>query len=522
MTIRKNNLDSKPEKQPFKSGFRWRGYTASVGLVLLATLLGFLVRNFFAPTNIIMIYLLCVTVSAIVGGLGPSIMVSILSVLAFDFFFVPPHLTFAVDNTQYIFTFIVLLFVGVFISYLTSRVRRETESARLSEQETAALYSLSRDLAVSGDLESYIKAISERIKEVLGFDVIIFLPDSKNRGRLLAYDGKSTGPVKNLDGSIASGLFQQLKTPGCNNEIISDNHVQYMPLVTGRGPVGIITLKNPRDTGDLTPEQKRLFSAYADLAAVAIEGIMLADELHNAQVDKATEKLQTALLNAISHDLRTPLVSVIGTLSSLQEEEISLDETTKKSLIQVAREEADRLNHMISNLLDESRIEAGAIRLFRQPAEAEDLVGAALEQLGNRAEARSIKIDIPEKIPFVSVDFGLIVQTLVNITDNALKYSPQDSPIEINARQIFRELCIEIIDRGIGISEQDLPHIFDKFYRIKRPNNVTGTGLGLSISKGIIEAHGGHIDVSSNPGAGTTVRVFLPVHEFNKTGESDE
>jgi two-component system sensor histidine kinase KdpD len=244
---------------------------------------------------------------------------------------------------------------------------------------------------------------------------------------------------------------------------------------------------------------------------VAIEGIRLADELHNAQVYKATEKLQTALLNAISHDLRTPLVSVIGTLSSLQEEGMGLDDASKKKLIQVAREEADRLNHLITNLLDESRIEAGAIKLSRQPSEVQDLVGAALEQLGSRTNSRSIKIDVPSETPFVSVDFGLIVQTLTNILDNALKYSPADTPIEIKARQISGELHIEIADHGIGIPEQDLPHVFDKFYRIKRPDNVAGTGLGLSISKGIVEAHGGHIQALNNPGGGTFIRVTLPL-----------
>jgi two-component system, OmpR family, sensor histidine kinase KdpD len=512
MPLRETDLNSErknPTPQPLSG---WRIYAGAVGVVILATLLGFLVRPFFAPTNIIMIYLSCVIVTAVLGGLRPSIVVSVLSVLAFDFFFVPPHLTFTVDNGQYIFTFIALIFVGILISYLTSRVRRETESARLSERETAALYSLSRDLAVSGDLESYIKAISKRVKETLGRDVIIFLPDIKSDGKFIQFNAESRTPITDNDTLIVSRLFQQAKIAN-HKDIVSENSNRYLPLVTARGPVGIIALKDLGNSGVLAAEQKRLFSAYSDLAAVAIEGVLLADELRSAQVDKATEKLQTALLNAISHDLRTPLVSVIGTLSSLQEEGMSLDETTKKSLIQVAREEADHLNQMITNLLDESRIEAGAVKLFRQPAEVEDLVGAALEQLGSRTGARSIKIDIPAEIPFVQVDFGLIVQTLVNIIDNAIKYSPPDSTVEIRSLQISRELCIEIEDRGIGISEQDLPHIFDKFYRIKRPNNVAGTGLGLSISKGIIEAHEGHIEVISNQGSGTIVRIFLPVYE---------
>jgi two-component system sensor histidine kinase KdpD len=170
-----------------------------------------------------------------------------------------------------------------------------------------------------------------------------------------------------------------------------------------------------------------------------------------------------------------------------------LDDTAKRNLTQVAREEAERLNHLITNLLDVSRIEAGAIKISRQPADVQDLVGTALEQLGGRASTRPIRIDIPAELPFVSVDFGLIVQTLVNILDNALKYSSADLPIEIKGRQATNEVYIEVADRGVGIPPQDLLRVFDKFYRIQRPDNVAGTGLGLSICKGIVEAHGGRI-----------------------------
>jgi two-component system sensor histidine kinase KdpD len=497
------------KKTPFREAFQWRRYPIGLGLVVLATLLGYLVHTFFAPTNIIMIYLLCVTVSAVLGGLGPSIMVSILSVLTFDFFFVPPYLTFAVEDTQYIFTFIALLLVGMTISYLTSRVRQQTEAAKLREQETAALYALGRDLAISGDLGSYIKAIVKRIKDTLEYSVTIFLPD-KNGGGLKPYTGDIDTAIDRNDIIAASRFFQKMKRVDRDINPLSDSKARFLPLVTARGPVGVMTLTVSGTTSELTVEQERLLGAYADLAAVAIEGIRLADELHNAEVLKATEKLQAALLNAISHDLRTPLVSVIGTLSSLQEENIGLDDAAK--------------NHLITNLLDESRIESGAITLSRQPSEVQDLVGAALGQLGSRTNTHRIKIDIPPDTPFIPVDFGLIVQTLTNIIDNALKYSPPDSQIEIVGRQINQELCIEISDHGIGIPEQDLQHIFDKFYRIKRPNNVTGTGLGLSISKGIIEAHGGHIKAENNPGGGTIISIMLPMSKssLNVGKNSDE
>jgi two-component system sensor histidine kinase KdpD len=500
----------KPEiKSPAKT-FKWRGYLIGLGLVVIASVLGHLVRTFFAPANIIMIYLLCVTISAVVGGLGPSILVSILGVLTFDFFFVSPFLTFAVDDTQYVFTFIALLLIGIIISYLTSRIREQTEAAKNSERETAALYALGRDLVVSSNLESYVQAIVRRIQETTGHDVMILLSDVHKEGKLQPFNIGKDVTVDEYEIKAAIWSFQHQKVIGRSTGVPPGAKGLYFPLVTARGAIGVIALRITDVTNEVTIEQERLLEAYADLAAVAIEGIMLADELHNAQIIKATEKLQTALLNAISHDLRTPLVSVIGVLSSLQEEGMSLDDAAKRNLIQVAREEADRLNHLITNLLDESRIEAGVITLSKQPSEIQDLVGAALEQLGSRISTRPVHIDIPADIPFILVDFGLIVQTLVNILDNALKYSPPESPVEIKVRQIAHEVHIEIADRGVGIPRQDLPYIFDKFYRIKRPDNVTGTGLGLSISKGIVEAHGGQIKAMDNPGGGLIIRlVFL-------------
>lgn len=409
--------------------------------------------------------------------------------------------------------------VGVALSYFTSRVRSETETSRRHEQEMAALYALGQDLAISSDLQSYTSSIIKRIKEAIGWHVMIFIPDIRDESRFIAYtDGTdvSSGPDEL---GAATRSFQHKEIIEYGTDAVTGTKTLCIPLVTTRRAVGVIMLKKTAGNNDLTVEQERLLSAYSDLAAVAIESIQLADELHDAEVLKATEKLQTALLNAISHDLRTPLVSIIGVLSSLQQEGMDLNDTDKKNLIQVAREEADRLNHLITNLLDESRLESGAMKLSRQFAEVSDLVGATLEQLGSRVSNRTVKIDLPAELPFIRVDFGLIVQALVNILDNALKYSPQNSAIEIKGRQVNDDVQIEIADQGTGIPEQDLPYVFDKFYRIKRPDNVTGTGLGLSITRGIIEAHGGNIKATSPAGCGTVIRITLPVNTDTSSGE---
>jgi two-component system sensor histidine kinase KdpD len=277
--------------------------------------------------------------------------------------------------------------------------------------------------------------------------------------------------------------------------------------------VGVLAILITGDKDKLTIGQEHLLDAYANLAAVAIESILLNEEAHNAQILRDTEKLQTALLNSVSHDLRTPLVSIIGVLSSLQEDGIRLDAAAKEKLVKVAWEEAERLNHLITNLLDVSRVEAGAIRILRQSSDVQDLVGTALAQLGSRTVNHPIRVEIPPNLPFISVDFGLIVQTLVNIIDNALKYSPVESPIEIKAASVGNEVRIEIADRGFGIPPADLLQVFDKFYRIEHPGSVAGTGLGLSICKGIVEAHGGHILAENRVGGGTIIKLILPAAE---------
>jgi two-component system sensor histidine kinase KdpD len=501
------------------SGPNWRGFLQGLGLVGLATLLGKLLPEFFAPANMIMVYVLCVVATAFLWGFGPSVLVSIVSVLVFDFLFISPFLTFNVSDTRYVFTFIVLLFVGLAISYLMRRIRQHTEVIAGRERQTAALYALGRELAISDSLESYIRIILKIAKETFGYETIVFLPDAQNKETLKPYAEKTDFTVEENELAAAIWSLQHQGTAGPGTDTLPNAKARYVPMITTRGTLGVLALSMPDNRSKLTVEQERLLQAYADLAAVALESILLGEEARNVQVLRDTEKLQTALLNAVSHDLRTPLVSIIGVLSSLQEEEMNLDDAARKNLIEVAREEAERLNHLITNLLDVSRIEAGAIKISRQPSDVQDLVGAALEQMGGRARTRKINIDIPADLPLVPMDFGLIVQTLVNVLDNAIKYSPADSAIDIKGRRVGDEVHIEIDDRGFGIPLQDLSHIFDKFYRLQRPENVAGTGLGLSICKSIVEAHGGRIEAENRPGGGTIIRLILLISEPGKSAK---
>ena len=251
--------------------------------------------------------------------------------------------------------------------------------------------------------------------------------------------------------------------------------------------------------------------AFANQAAQAIERVQLAEEARQVKLLQVAEKLQNALLNSISHDLRTPLVSITGALTSLDEQSDSLDEEDRRSLIVTAREEADRLNRLVGNLLSMTRIESGAIRLHLEPGDIQDVVGTALEQLGKRIANHQVQVNIPADFPLVPMDFTLIVQVLVNVLENAVKYSPENSLIEISADVFDGKPHLHIADRGAGIPPEDLARVFDKFYRVQRPESVGGTGLGLSISKGIVEIHNGSIYANVREGGGTIVTIELPL-----------
>jgi two-component system sensor histidine kinase KdpD len=280
-----------------------------------------------------------------------------------------------------------------------------------------------------------------------------------------------------------------------------------------------LAIRNPDNLAELTQQQKLLLGAYADLGAVAIENMQLVEKTKNVEILKDKEKLQTALFNSISHDLRTPLSSIIGVISSLQDETMEFDQTARKNLLEIGREEADRLHHLIANLLDISRIESGAVKISRQPVDVEDLIGVALEQLGRRTIDRQIKTRLDCEMPLVFVDFGLIVQALVNVLDNAIKYSAIGLPIEVTAYKLEHEVALEVADRGLGIQSSDLPHIFDKFYRVRHTDDVPGTGLGLPICKGFVEANQGHIWAENRPGGGLSIKLTLPVADAISNGE---
>jgi len=504
--------ESEPQPHLIVEGWRphrplWR-YLLAVLLAAAATGLGALIAPYIHPTNLVVIFLLSVVLAAVYLGRGPAILVSLLGVAAFDFFFVPPPLTLAVDDTEYLLTFIGLLAVSLVISQLTAVVRRQVEAVQQREAETVELYELGRDLTVAADLEAVCQAAISHVGQTFSREVAVFLPV----GNSLKVHSASPGLLISEDDSlVATWAFDHGQVAGRGTETHAEAALRYQPLKTTRGVVGVLGVKPADPARHLSREQLRTLDAFANQIALAVERASLAEQARQAEVLEITDKLQNALLNSISHDLRTPLVSITGALSSLADDRIQLDESSRRSLVETAGEEADRLNRLVGNLLDMTRLESGAMRIKKDACDIQDVIGSALEELGSRLGDRKIQIKIPGGLPLIPLDFVLVERVLVNVIDNALKYSPPETPIEIKANITGAFLEIDVADHGTGIPPEDLNRIFDKFYRVQRPGNVSGTGLGLAISKGIVQAQGGFIAAENRAGGGTIITISLPL-----------
>jgi two-component system sensor histidine kinase KdpD len=394
------------------------------------------------------------------------------------------------------------------ISQLTARVHEQAEAVQHREVQTVELYELGRDLTVAANLESVIQAAISHIGQTFSREVAVFLPENNSPKAVATSPGLT---ISDNDLAVATWAFEHGQEAGRGTETLPEASMRYQPLKTMRGVVGVLGVKPIDPNRHLTRDQLRTLDAFANQIALAIERARLAEQARQSEMLEITEKLQTALLNSISHDLRTPLVSITGALSSLADDQIHLDESARRSLIETASEEADRLNRLVGNLLDMTRLESGAMRFKKEACDIQDLVGSALEELRSRLGNRSVSIDIPIELPLIHLDFVLVERVLVNVIDNAMKYSPAESPIQIKAHAAGAFMEIEVADRGTGIPPEDLTRIFDKFYRVQRPDNVSGTGLGLSISKGIVQAQGGFIAAENREGGGTIITISLPL-----------
>ena len=489
-------------------------YFASLSLIALITAISYPLSNYLDPTNLVMLYLMGVVIAAVFLGRGPAILASVVSVLTFDFFFIVPYFSFRVSDTQYLLTFAGLLLVGIIISNFAALLRDQIEALQQRNRQTQAVNRFSRELTGAVGLERVFDAIIGNISETFPGDVAIFLPAEKVLVKRAATPGFE---ISETELAVSDWSFKNNQSAGWGTDTLTASSIRYLPMLTARGTVGVLGIKPKEPTNYLTIEQRMLLEGFANLSALAVERASLAETAAQSQLLQNKEKLQSALLSSISHELRTPLASITGVLTSLEESEKSGDEknrfdsATRLELIESATGQARQLNRLVENLLDMTRLEAGAIHLNRELADVQDLIGSVVNQMKERLCDHPLQIHIAGNIPAVSMDIMLIAQVLTNLLDNACKYSPLDSPIEIWAQVKDDHSVIKVRDYGYGIPPEDLERVFDKFYRVQHHALMVGTGLGLSICRGFIEAHGGRIWAENNSDRGVTMTFTLPI-----------
>ena len=504
-------LDTRPPRGTrATAGARFADYGRALAVVAACTLVASLMHRTFGQANLIMVYLLGVMAVAIRLGRGPASLASILSVAAFDFFFVPPSLTLGVSDTQYLVTFGVMLAAALTISTLAVRLREQAEAARHRERRTHLLYRLSRTLAATEGEEQLLDAAVRSTAELLESRVAILLPGPDGKLVVRAGDRDLFGGMEH-DRGVAQWVYERRQPAGAGTDTLPAARGLYLPLGGTEGAVGVLGLRPSGLQRVISPDQFRLLETFASQIALALERAVLARQAERARMQVESERVQNALLSSVSHDFRTPLAVITGAASSLLDPDARLGEEARQTLIETVSEEAHRLNRLVANLLEMTRLESGALSPNLDWHSLEEVVGASLQPLEDRLRGRPIHVDVPPDLPLVHVDDVLIEQVLLNLVENALKYTPRDQPIEIRARADATEVRVQIADRGPGLPPGAEKRIFEKFYRVAGAGAPRGVGLGLTICRGIVEAHRGRIGVEGRAGGGACFYFTLPL-----------
>jgi two-component system sensor histidine kinase KdpD len=496
-----------PERRPRDTPGRL-GYLAAAGLVVLVTLVARFAFGHAYLADVVMLYLLGVVVASLSLDRWPSLSTAALSVLAFDFFFIPPYYTFSVADLRHVVTFTVMLLVGVVINHLTLRVRDQVTAARERERRTAALYEMSRALGETAERPALVARAADHIARVFESDVIVFVPDEQDLIVVHRTTGGAAASAQEL--GIARWVWTNRKEAGLSTGTLPGSPGLFIPLATTHGLLGVLGLVPRAPSRFDDPEERRLLEAFAAQMGVAIERTQLAEQAQTARLDADREQLRNALLSSVSHDLRTPLGVIEGAASALLDAEVSLDTSTRRDLVETIHEEAERLNRRVRDLLDMTRLEGGAVGLDHEWQSLEEIVGAALARVESRLAGRRVTVTLAPELPLVSCDGVLIEQVLVNLLENSFKYSPPESPICVSAREGVGEVVISVEDGGPGILPGEEERIFEKFYRSERNRAPGGVGLGLAICRAIVNAHGGRIWAENREAGGAAFRFSLP------------
>jgi two-component system sensor histidine kinase KdpD len=461
--------------------------------------------------NVDLVFLTPIIAVAVRYGLWPSLLGCLASVLAYNFFFIPPLYTFAVADPANVVTLFVFLLVAVVTSHLAARVRAEALAAQRRADVTEALYAFSREIAGILDLDELLRAAAARIGSTLGLRVTLFLPEAEERLRARAI-WPVADRVDDADVEAAQLAWAMGRPDGTARGALRVAGRLFLPLRTSHGVLGLAGVSRGLSAAALAPEERRLLEAFLAQAVVAVERIRWGQERDEARLAAEAERLRSALLTSLSHDLKTPLASIIGAVTALRQYDALYDTAARDELAGTIQDEAERLGRFVANLLDMTRLEAGGIALNRQPVDLGDVVGTALQRAGPVLAERRVVVDLAPDLPLLSLDVVLFEQVLVNLLDNAAKYTSVGSTVTVEGWRSRDGVVLRVADEGPGLAPGDEARVFEKFYRAgKGDRRRAGTGLGLTICRGFVEALGGAIQAANRTdGPGAVFTIAFP------------
>jgi len=495
------HVPNRPRNFPPLLHFLW-----ALLVVALVTILGLVLQmRRFELADIVMVYVLGILMVGARYGRWPTVAASILSLGAFDFFFVAPLYSFRVTDPKHLGTFAVMLLVGVVIGNLTERIRAQIRLARVREQRTLALFRLSAELTKCGGSAAMVDSAIRSVASQFQSRASILLPNTEGR---LSFQGDNALGFTDEEMAAAQWVFDHHEAAGLGTDTLPGAKALNLPLKGSRGTIGVMAIQPEGQPRWTEPDQRHLLEAFANQTALALERAILGEKGAAAQQRADLEQLRNALLSSVSHDLRAPLGNILEAANTLLETEKT---SNHLELAETIHNEAQQLQRLVNNLLEVTHLESGRVEVKKAPVPLEQLSRAALERCTRLLKGRDIKVDFPAGLPPVPMDLVLMEQVLVNLLENAAHFSPADQPIELRAWATDRAITLAIIDHGKGLPEGLEEKIFEKLVRADNPHGRAGAGLGLTICKGIVEAHGGWIQGSNRPQGGAQFLVSLPL-----------
>src|SRR5271170_1501571 len=492
--------------------FNPRPYIAALAAVAAALGFGELLINAWVGIgNIDLVFLTAIVAVAVRFGLLPSLFASVVSSLAYNFFFLPPVYTFTITDPTNVAAFLFFTLVAVIVSSVAARARTQAMAAMERARSTESLYAFSRKLAGAGTLDDVLWATAYQTALMLKVRVVLLLPGNGSIAVKAGYPPEDT--LDDADLAAAKWTWENDRAAGRGYDTLPGAKRLFLPMHTGRGAIGIIGIDNDKSGPLLTPDQRRLLDALMDQGALAIERVRLVEDMDRVERTAETERLRSALLTSISHDLKTPLASVLGSAGTLRDLADKLTDSEKAELLGTVIDESERLNRFIANLLDMTKLESGAVAPKLAPHDLSEIVGSTLRRAAKILQHHSVLLDLATDAPMVAIDAVLFEQVLFNLLDNAAKYAAAGTTIFIRTWRDSDSVSLQIVDEGEGIPQDELEHIFDKFYRVQKTDQVRpGTGLGLAISRGFVEAMHGTIVAANRPDRrGAVFTIRLPI-----------